>query len=466
MKYIFFTYEGEGLPIAWQLQNEGHEVTVGVVENNEDTVSRVEGEPEQENPEKKAKRLRLYDNMLKKTPANALINQMKSIEDKEKYFVFFEMNHLFRFADKVKDMGFHGNFPMEEDYIYEIDRKLAKDFVEKNYSDLKVLQNISFKAIEKAKEFLNTQTKTWIVKPFDSEAMVFLPDAKDIKSTKKQLYTALDKNKEVYERSGFMLEQYIDNVIEIAVGRMYYDGKLLGLTFNCENKTIGSGGVSFQTGCAGDLVTFLKPEDKLNEICFPPIVDEMANNHKGLFFWDASLLIDPETDDMYFGEFCPNRPGYNVFYSVISQFPTVNSFFESVVNQKTMFDKNTVAASTRIFNLNRSNDDKEISKDVPVTIVTENPRDLWPMDVYKKDNEIMVSGYDINLAAVTGVGITVKEAVERMAKNIDSIFYLGKYYRPVSDYVSRSYSSAILNRLEYALKKGLLKKPSNFIGNI
>jgi hypothetical protein len=53
MKYIIFTLEGEGLPIAWQLQREGYEVTVAVVEDMADTLTRLEKHTSREDPDAK-----------------------------------------------------------------------------------------------------------------------------------------------------------------------------------------------------------------------------------------------------------------------------------------------------------------------------------------------------------------------------------------------------------------------------
>src|SRR5205085_1700990 len=101
----------------------------------------------------------------------------------------------------------------------------------------------------------------------------------------------------------------IDSIIEITPEKMYYDGVPIGMTIMIENKFIGSGNISFQVGCAGDIVFSADMNEKIHDIAFPPIVDTLAKKHKGLFIWDASLLIDSQTNDVYFGEFCPNRPG-------------------------------------------------------------------------------------------------------------------------------------------------------------
>jgi len=77
--------------------------------------------------------------------------------------------------------------------------------------------------------------------------------------------------------------------------------------------------------------------DRINKIAFPPIVDEMAKEHKGWFIWDASILVSKKDGKMYFGEFCSNRPGYNCFFTGLAQGGTIDHFFENIVKKKNPF---------------------------------------------------------------------------------------------------------------------------------
>ncbi len=466
MKYIVFTYQGEGLPVALHLQQEGCEVTVAMVDNHhvsmEDTD---ESAPDDEKPAWKAQRLRLFENMLPKVPAHEMLEKMKAIPDKENYFVYIEMNHLFWYAEQAKKMGFTGNFPTREEYSLEIDRQKAKDFVAKHYPDLELLPVKKFTSVDEAKAFLSTSNELWVVKGFDPETSVVIPEANDPEIAKKQLYTGMDRQKVLFEKQGFILERFIRNMVEFLPQRIYFNGKLLSVTVNIENKTIGSGGVSYQTGCSGDLVFPIAQGCRMDRIAFPPIVDEMARQHPGLFYWDASLLVDADTDKIYFGEYCADRPHYNAFYTQLAQLPSVHHFFDSAVKGEHPFTPGTVATSIRIFNLNRNADDTDILSEVPVEYFG-NPKDYWPMDVYEQDHVQYICGYDPNIAVITGTGPTIRDAVQAMDNNISMLSYPGKYYRPASDFISRGYTSAILNRLDYGLKHQLFTLPDTTIGDI
>jgi hypothetical protein len=104
---------------------------------------------------------------------------------------------------------------------------------------------------------------------------------------------------------------------------MFYDGEPVATTLDIENKPFGSGNVSMQTGCAQDLVFPIADTDRICELAFPPIVAELARKRRGLFYWDASLLIDRRSRKIHFGEFCSNRPGFNSLFSELAQCKSV-----------------------------------------------------------------------------------------------------------------------------------------------
>src|SRR5205823_2460997 len=92
---------------------------------------------EKEDPHDKKQRLLLYKNIVDRLPADLLIKKLKKIKNPQEYFVFFETNNLFRYAAELKNLGFHGNFPEEQDRVFEINRNQSKDFVKKYYPNLK-----------------------------------------------------------------------------------------------------------------------------------------------------------------------------------------------------------------------------------------------------------------------------------------------------------------------------------------
>jgi hypothetical protein len=461
MKYRIFTYSGDALPIAHKLQQEGCEVFVGMVDDKAAIHSADEGELQPENPEAKRRRLALFNGLVEKCPADLLIKEMRGYKHPEEYFVFFDRNHLFQFSEQIADMPFHGNFPAEADYLFEQNRDQAKQFVREYYPRLYVPDVKPFKNVIEAIEFLKSTEQLWVLKGQDESVKTFVPDVDDPKLAARQIIETLKENEAAYNSAGFILEQLINAAIEITPEKIYYDGLPLAVVLEFENKPFGSGNISIQTGCSQNLLFPIEMDDKINAIAFPPIVDEMANQHKGLFYWDASLLIDKRTGKIYFGEFCSNRPGYNSLFTELAQCSSVDHYFSSVVRKENPFKLGTVASSVLLLNPATDEETGRIPEGVRIDYKPEIEKNLWLWDVRREANRLVTVGDDWNLAVVTGAGGSIDEAVNSMYKNVDGFSFAGAYYRPKSDFLSLDYPTSLLNRINYGLEKKLYQLPFN-----
>jgi hypothetical protein len=457
MKYVIFGFEGNSFSLAEHLIQEGQEVLVGQVDNITNTLTDKEKRAHIiEEPDDKKKRLKRYNNILPKISAEKLMKYLKKVRNPSEYFIFFESNNLFYYAEQLKSYGFQGNFPTQEDRLFEVDRDKAKEFVKQYYPQLKIVQKKTFKKISDAREFLKTTQDIWVLKSQTDSIPTFVPETSDSNLAKKQVIETLEVFKEDYEASEFFLEKKINSIIEVTPEKYYYNGKPICTTINFENKFLGSGNISMQVGCAGDLVFPIELESTINTICFPPIVDKLAQQHSGFFIWDASILIDPETDDMYFGEFCPNRPGYNSFFTEVEQAPSVHDFFELLVQGKSPFTETTVGVSLMLFNLLRDQNGQILS-DASIEIDKKISSHTWSYDIYKKNEKdsLRTIGYDDHLSPVTASGKSIEEAVNNLYTYVEGFAMTRVYYRPKFDFISKEYSSSLLNRLAYCMKKKL-----------
>jgi hypothetical protein len=333
MKYVFITYNGLSLPVAYKLQQEGNDVVIGQIENIKEYVMEEEARKAHESDFNRERRLKLFKNMLKMQPAEKIVEHLRTVKNPQDYFIFFEENNLYRWADKVRHLNIHGNFPTKEDYLFEVDRDHAKEFVKKHYGKLHTPEVREFAKINEGIEFLKQTNEIWVLKGKHDHAKTYVPTINDPVFARGQIIEMLNNFPHEYERLGFILELFIPCIIEMTPEKMYYDGVPLVTTMNFENKSFGSGNISVQTGCAEDLIFPTEMDDKINKICFPPIVDEMARKHKGLFIWDASILINKRDGKMYFGEFCSNRPGYNSLFTELALVGSVTNFFEKMIRK-------------------------------------------------------------------------------------------------------------------------------------
>ncbi len=466
MKYIVFTFDGSGTPVAQHLQMEGQDVVLAQVQSMSSLA--VSGDDiYTEGRKDKEGRLAVFEGMVKKKSAEELIKEMKTYKNPQDYFVFFDTNGLYAFSEQIKDLGFHGNFPTHEDYSYEMDRDKAKEFVKKYYNKLNIARKKEFTKVAEAKKFLANTDEVWVLKANTDALTAFVPSTDDPVLASRALIEVLDKDADAYESEGFILEVLIPSVMELTPEKIYYDGELIACTLDIENKPIGSGNISVQTGCAADLVFPIDVNERINQIAFPPIVDELAKKHKGLFYWDASILINKRDGKMYFGEFCPNRPGYNAIFTEFAQCGSVHEYFENIVQKKNPFTLGTVASSIKIFNLHRDSDTQEILGGLTVDFAPEVEKDIWLWDAKKKGKKLVNTGYGDIIAVITGSGSSVEEAVNRMYKSLDKFSFLDAYYRPKADYLSLGYSTSILNRLNYGMERGLYQIPFNVkVGDI
>ncbi len=460
MKYVFITYSGLSLPIAYRLQQEGNEVIVGQIEDIKEYVMEEEVKRATESDVLRDRRLKLFKNMVKLQPANRVIEQLRQVKNPQEYFLFFEENNLYRWADKVRDLDFHGNFPTKEDYLFEIDREHAKEFVKTHYQKLNTPLVKEFSKVAEAIAFLKETNEIWVLKGKSDHAKTFVPTMKDAVFAKGQIIEMLNNFPQKYERMGFILELFIPSIIELTPEKIYYDGVPLATTMNFENKSFGSGNISIQTGCSEDLIFPTELDDRINRICFPPIVDAMARQHKGLFIWDASVLINRRDGKMYFGEFCSNRPGYNSIFTELALTGSATKFFEKIVRKESPFTLGTVATSVRLFNLSRDEDTEQVSADIAIDYRPDIEKDLWLWDVRRNQRGKLVTvGVDWNLAVITGAGRSIEEAVGKMYRNVDGFAYVGAYYRSKDDYLSLDYPTSIINRLNYGMDRGLYRLP-------
>lgn len=301
MKYILFTYDGRAVPIAKHLVDEGQEVTLCLIEDPK-YVS-LPNEKITEKPGNRERRLKIGEGFLNRIPLDKLLKVLPSL-DRDKYFLFFDDNALYQIAEKVAPLGFPGNYPTKWDRQMEIDRDKAKEFVKANYPDVKVAEYHEFKKIEEAEKFLEDTDKEWVLKGFSPNAETVVPSIDDIELAKEQILDALKTNPKDFESEGFLLEEYIPNPIEITPESVWYNGELLYTNIDLEYKKIGAGDVGYNTGCSGDFVFTTPINASINKISFPEVVSKLAKQHKGLFIWDISLLVDKRTNTFYFGEFC------------------------------------------------------------------------------------------------------------------------------------------------------------------
>jgi phosphoribosylamine-glycine ligase len=455
VRYVVFTFDGYGLPIALQLQREGHDVVVAQVQDQSDVLSSLEANLPDEEAEARGRRLSLYDGILDKRPAWEVVEELEKGTTQDD-FLFFDLNQLFRFSERLQPLGIAGNYPTEKDFLFEIDRESAKRFVNDNYPLVRVGENKRFSKAAEGIRFLKDSDDTWVLKGLEEDARTIVPDVDDVDLARGQIIEALSQMPEDYESAGYLLERMIPGMLEFTPQRVYYDGSHVATLMVLENKELGAGDVGPMTDCAQDLTFLIEEDDRIAEIAFPPIVDEMAREHRGLFFWDASLLIEARTGKIYFGEFCANRPGYNALYNQMSLVGSSSDYFEDVCRGRNPYPDNEVGVAVRVFNLNEDKGGYPL-RNSAIDYKPRAEKDLWLTDVRRVRDRLRSAGYKDTIGVATGCGKSVYEAARRAHRVIDEFSFEGAFYRPMFDLLSREYKTSILNRIDYGLKRSFYK---------
>lgn len=453
LKFIVFTYDGTVLPIAWKLAKEGNQVTVGMIADKKDILTKNEAFTE-ESPDKFKERHGLYKNLITLHDAKKVIRAMAKIRDKENYFILADSNNTFKYTTAAQKLGFTGFLPNEQDRMFEVEREEGKNFVRENYPDVEVAEVKKFKTIDEGISFIQDTESLWVLKSDGDDGDTVVPETMEPELAREQLIDALQKQKSEYESNGFILEEKITDPIEVTPEFMFWNGELISSTIDIENKPIGCGNVGSQTGCSSNLVFKITTEDKIHDIACPPAVYEMAKNRKGLFIWDISLLID-SSGRMFFGEFCSNRFGWDAFpteLAMAQEDGMITPFFDKVVKgEDPLVSK--FGAGIRMFNIDQG---CKILEDGLVEYDDDIEHRLFIYEMKEKNGKYNSTCSSWDFGVATGSSSNMQDAIDEAYEVNDKIAFDAKYYRPKFDFVSTDYSSAIMNRYNYLVDNGLI----------
>lgn len=431
-KYIVFSQGWDGMPIAYHLQQEGYDVTVGQIQDK----SELHNGDDKEEPDDKKSRLSQFDGMVRKYPASKLMEALKKIKDKEEYFIFFDQNNLWYYAEQLVKSGFtNGLFPTKEDYDFEKDRDLSIKFVEDNYQDIKTIPFTELSGVDEAIDFLEENEGVYVIQSKGDFVSTYVPQNDDPEVAKTQSIGQLRKHQKDYDKGGLIMKEKLVNPVEITPQVVFYNGEPVFTDLDIETKNIGDGqNNGNQVGCGSNLIIATEFEDKINEIAFPPIVAEMASKHTGLFVWDISLYIMP--DGIYFGEFCPNRLGYDACMTEMTMAGGVGAYFDSIMEGVNPL-KNKFGVAVRLFNLEKKDEQKVSYEGIEEYV--------WPYEVTFKDNEFQSTGSAWDLAVLTCSSDTIEEGVDELYKKLDKFSFKEVYTRTREDFM-KDYPTSIINR--------------------
>jgi hypothetical protein len=463
------TFSGEGMSIAKHFKDDiGDEgkVIVGIIEDQADIytqeeLKKMKGEgkdPSDEGEDGKTKKLRLsgYEGILDTYSADSVVEFLKKQEDKESWFVFCDMNYCFKYATMLSEFMPHGIFPTEEQRAMESDRERAKEFIHENYPDVAKERVWECKTVDEGMKLIESAGELLVLKGNNPDAPTIVPPTDDIETSNEILLNALEENKELYNAGGMIFEAKLTDAIELTPERCYYNGEEIFTSLDIETKRKYAGDVGSElVGCGTDIVLMTDMDDKINKVAFPPIVDELAQKAKGMFYWDLSLLISKASGKMYPGEFCANRVGWDSFPSEMDGVSPVD-FFTDIVNYRNPLEGKKASCSVRVFSDEK--DGGNCLGGVKIIFPEDIEKCVWPYDAKMENGELVTVGYDPSVAVITSSGSDFASAVNTLYDYASKFALATKRwgYRSKGDFLDDSYCSSLVTRYNYAVDKGLI----------
>ena len=465
-QYIFINFDGDTFPIAYKLQEEGENVLVCQIDDPK-ILGTETWVTHKEPPEVKRRRMSLYDGMLKKIPYAAMMYKMAAIKNKNDCFVITGHSSLYKISERIEKMGFtNGIFPNAEDYEREKDRKKSKEFVKKNYPDLKVLESKEFKGVDETIKFIEESDQFWVVKSDGNMGETIVPDRDDLEMAKKQIVSELTHYKSSYDKGKLILEPKIMNAIEFSPEIVWYDGEPVYSQVELETRMFGSADIGDQTGGNENLIMNTDLEAKINKVAFPEAMRAIARKRRGMFITECGILSDGK--DLYFTEFCANRWGWGGVFSELSGSENkkgeISNYFESIVERENPYQYKfgsslavyTIRSDQKFAGLNQ--------EDLSINIKKGNEKDFFIMQCklkqIGKEKQLVNVGYrefdSAPLGYVVGRGDTMESATKSIYKTLKGVSLKGLYYRPKFDWMSEDYVSSIPNRMKFLEKEKLI----------
>lgn len=429
-KYIVISAGWDGLCVGYHLSLEGQNSILAQIQD----VKERKNDDEPEESEDKKERLSQYNGMMKKYPARKVVDALKKVKNKDDYFIFVDQNALWSYGEELLAAGFtKGLFPTKQDYDFEKGREQAMEFVETNYSKIKIIPHQKLKTVEEAKKYVEESDVPLVIQSEGDYVSTICP-VDDVEQNHIEILSALDKHAKEYAQGEIILKEKLVQPIEITPQIVFWDGKPVFTDIDIETKNIGDGeNNGNQVGCGSNLIIATEFDDRINEIAFPPIVYAMAKKRKGIFVWDISLYLTEK--GIYFGEFCSNRFGYDALMTEMAMAGGASNYFKAIMNGTNPL-VSKFGAAVRVFNLNRT-------KDQAITIG--NDANTWLYEVKKDKDKVTSVGDCWDLGVITGSGETVNESIESVYKNLETLTFKEKYVRTKADFLS-DYPTSIVHR--------------------
>jgi len=282
MKFRLISKNGDGLALAYRIDEEGHKVDYWV---------------------KMAQAKEGYRGIL---PQREHWNNRLGLDT----VCIFDMVGFGGIADNLKGGKFHVYGGGKLNDALELNREFAMKTA-KSYG-LKVPKYEQFKSFKKAKDFVSENGGRWVFKPENNQTPAFTYLSTDTED----MVEMLDYFEGIWENKvDFLLQEYVTGV-ELSVEGWYKNGLLIpgSLNSTLEQKRFLEDDRGAQTGCMGSVVRFWREKQpKIYRLTLKKL-ESFLRRFKYSGALDCNTIISEKEQLPYFLEFTA-RFGYNALYA-------------------------------------------------------------------------------------------------------------------------------------------------------
>jgi len=426
MKFVVATAFYSGLGFAIRLQDEGHEVVLAHTKPDE---------------RRNADRFALVgQGIVPKLPLDDVIRDRRGYRDA--IFVWDE-NHSVRENELLRSEGFRvfggGAYPDRMEH----DRQACVQFVEEH--DLHPPPSFGFETVDDGLRFLDEAG--------DVSSYVFKPDRGETHETwLPQSLTPAEANEELRQHlrtlkkdGSFLLQERKDGV-EANVEVWFVRGEPRFAFMTLEAKRKLTGDLGDFSGCAFDFA-FVVP---LESRAVQETVGRLFPAYRSMCytgFGDANFIA--ARDGVWFFEKC-ERFGYNAHPNLLwtLNHASLGDTFASMLDGSFTPDFAPGFGASCTLYMDHPAPGKAIL--LPPSI----ERDVYWMDVYREDGQLLTAGYNELIAICTGFGYTIPTAWEACVKRAWQVKFPGRAFRV--DGAGTDYPSSPLRRYEALQAIGFL----------
>lgn len=425
MKFIVFTYDFSGIPLALRLKEEGNSVVLAAIEPEmaTDKFEKPRNSKERKEYQDKLDELDLIGKgMITKARAKDVVKRIVDENAKDVYCIF---DHIygFKYSEYLRKKGFKVWGATEVGYNLEKNREETLKLFKENGIDIPKQFDFGKGQADNAIELLQEEGNPLFAFKSDNPSV----KTKVAEENNDELVDYINCLKDQINKEPFVLQEKKVGV-EAIVETWYCKGEPILCDVDIELKKKYNEDSPVQEGCAAGMTFNVPLDSKIREIS-NKLLDEYAKKNIPTGILDLDFIYDQNEQKIYGLEVCGNRFGYNQFFELLTILSIpFGDFISSVIDEKFEGDIgylfNGFGVSLSIHNDSATDPS---SGDTPVCI--EDMENTWLWSVYQEGSNLFtIEGCDW-IGSITDCGENPEGAFAKLRERYEKFNFSSKWAR-------------------------------------